>query len=362
MQVQRAPLARALRLQILRGPDAGVVVTCDQPPVRIGRGPGCHVRLSDSAVSTAHVEIVEVDGRLRLRDSYARPTARSSTGCALVRPILEGTTTVRLGHNRSSSWSWRRRPTRRRPVRRWSAPRRACARSAVLARVAASDATVLIKGETGTGKEVWRAGASTTQRRAPSGPFVVVDCGAVPPSLIESELFGHEKRRLHRRDAARARRLRARPHGGTLFLDEIGELPLELQPKLLRALERARSSRVGGDRASAGRRARRRRDPPRPRRARSQPGASATTSIYRLAVVRVALPPLRERARGPAAAGRAASRADAGRRRSRCARPSARGAARARLAGQRARAAQRRRARRGARGLADATPRSAPAA
>jgi DNA-binding NtrC family response regulator len=113
-----------------------------------------------------------------------------------------------------------------------------------LQRIGPSETTVLILGESGSGKElVARALHQLSPRR--TGPFVAINCGAIPRDLIESELFGHEKgaftgaMRRHEGAFAQAR-------GGTLFLDEIGELPLDLQPKLLRVLESRTFRRVGG--------------------------------------------------------------------------------------------------------------------
>jgi transcriptional regulator with PAS, ATPase and Fis domain len=114
-----------------------------------------------------------------------------------------------------------------------------------LERVAPSDATVLIQGETGTGKElVARELHDHSLRKA--GPFVAVDCGAIAPNVIESELFGHVCGAFS--GAVNDRRgLLEEAHGGTLFLDEIGELPLALQAKLLRVLETREVRRVGSN-------------------------------------------------------------------------------------------------------------------
>jgi transcriptional regulator with PAS, ATPase and Fis domain len=112
-------------------------------------------------------------------------------------------------------------------------------------KVAGSDFPVLIEGETGSGKELASRGIHECSLRK-DGPFVIVNCGAISPELIESELFGHEKgaftgATVQRRGAFEI------AHGGTIFLDEIGELPFRLQPKLLRALEQKEIKRVGGN-------------------------------------------------------------------------------------------------------------------
>src|SRR5687768_3213314 len=111
-------------------------------------------------------------------------------------------------------------------------------------RIAPTDATVLIEGETGTGKDMI---ARTLHQLSPrhQAPFIVVDCGAVAGTLIESELFGHEKGAFTGAVTARQGAFEL-ASGGTVFLDELGELSLDLQPKLLRVLEQRELRRVGG--------------------------------------------------------------------------------------------------------------------
>src|SRR4030066_1430658 len=112
-------------------------------------------------------------------------------------------------------------------------------------KVSTSDFPVLIEGETGSGKELVSRGIHETSPRK-DGPFVVVNCGAISPELMESELLGHEKGAFTGATSQRRGAFEI-AHGGTIFLDEIGELPLRLQPKLLRALEQKEIKRVGGD-------------------------------------------------------------------------------------------------------------------
>src|SRR5262245_9972125 len=135
------------------------------------------------------------------------------------------------------------------PVRDYSIVGNSDALTNVLHRVeqvAATNATVLLLGETGTGKElVARAIHQRSSRRHRN--FVVVDCGALPPTLIESELFGRERGAFTGAITSQAGRFEV-AHGGTVFLDEIGELPLELQPKLLRVLQNGEVERLGSAR------------------------------------------------------------------------------------------------------------------
>lgn len=162
----------------------------------------------------------------------------------------------------------------------------------VLERTAPSNATLLVVGETGTGKEVVAHAVHEASPRR-SRPLVVVDCGAIPHNLIESELFGHEKGAF---TDARSDRKGAfeTAEGGTLFLDEIGELPIELQPKLLRAVESRSIQRLGeSQRRSVDVRlvAATHRD----LQSMVNAGQFRQDLFFRLAVVTVHVPPLRER-------------------------------------------------------------------
>jgi transcriptional regulator with GAF, ATPase, and Fis domain len=158
--------------------------------------------------------------------------------------------------------------------------------------VSPQDVTVIIEGETGTGKELVARGIHTNSARKEK-PFIVVDCGAVQGNLIESELFGHEKGSFTGAIASRQGAFEL-AHGGTIFLDELGELPLDLQPKLLRVLEQREIKRVGGSKtlkvdvriiAATNRNL----------EEEVKKGQFRQDLFFRLSVVRVWLPPLRER-------------------------------------------------------------------
>jgi transcriptional regulator with GAF, ATPase, and Fis domain len=162
----------------------------------------------------------------------------------------------------------------------------------ILERIAPTDATVLLEGETGTGKDVLARAIQQMSTRA-KGPFVVVDCGAVSYSLIESELFGHERGAFTGAVSSRQGAFEL-ADGGTVFLDEIGELPLDVQPKLLRVLETRELRRVGGNKTvktNVRMIAATKRDLLR----EVQAGKFREDLYFRLAVVPVTVPPLRAR-------------------------------------------------------------------
>ncbi len=161
-----------------------------------------------------------------------------------------------------------------------------------IAKVSPSDSTVLVEGETGTGKELIAEEIHRQGARA-DGPFVVVDCGCIPGELLESELFGHEKGAFTGAAASRKGAFEE-AQGGTIFLDELGELPLPLQPALLRALENRTARRVGSSHSYA-------LDvrvvaaTNRDLEAAIAQGTFRADLFFRVAVVRLTVPPLRER-------------------------------------------------------------------
>ena len=163
---------------------------------------------------------------------------------------------------------------------------------AVLERIAATDAPILLEGETGCGKDLLARAVHEKSPRRPD-PFAVVDCGAVSYNLIESELFGHERGSFTGAVASRAGAFETVSRG-TLFLDEVGELPLDVQPKLLRVLESGEFRRVGGNRTLQSR-ARIIAATKRQLKDEVARGKFREDLYFRLAVVPVLVPPLRQR-------------------------------------------------------------------
>jgi transcriptional regulator with GAF, ATPase, and Fis domain len=280
----------------LNGPRRGEEVIIDRECFRIGKSPDSDLMLADETVSREHCEIVRDDKGYLLRDlgstngtlldgaeireGYLRAGVVISVGRVelKVRPFAE-----RIDLLPSERESFGELVGRSPPMREVFG---------LLERLAPTDATLLVGGETGTGKDLLARAAHAASPRA-KHPFIIVDCGAVVGTLIESELFGHEKGAFTGAIEARKGAFEL-AHKGTLFLDEIGELPLPLQPKLLRALESRRIRRVGSEReipidirviAASHRNL----------RLEVERGHFREDLYFRLAVVPLHLPPLRER-------------------------------------------------------------------
>lgn len=230
---------RDFHLDIAEGPDAGQTFGPLSAPIRVGCAEANDVRLADNSVSRFHFSIERDPRGLVLSD------AGSTNGTFLgayrvVRAFLEDGAQIRVGKSvlgfRTAKEARVVALSQRRAFGQLLGESPAM-RSlfAVLERLAKVEAPVLIEGPTGTGKELI-ARALHEEGSLAGQPFVVVDCGAIAPTLIESELFGHQKGAFTGAEQARTGAFEL-ADGGTLFLDEIGELPLPLQPKLLRALE-----------------------------------------------------------------------------------------------------------------------------
>jgi transcriptional regulator with GAF, ATPase, and Fis domain len=268
----------------------------DQPTVSLGAMDDNDLVVDDDTVSRYHCQIFQDDNsyllrdegstngtfinRVRIREGFLKP------GCT----ITVGKTDVRFQSlderveiqpvNREKFGRIVGKSVRMREI------------FGILEKIAPSGVTVVIEGETGTGKEVVAKTIHESSHRA-EGPFVVFDCGAVPENLIESELFGHEKGSFTGAIMTRQGLFEV-AGGGTLFLDELGELSLDLQPKLLRALEQREIKRVGSNKslkvdvrvvAATNRNL----------EEEVKEGRFREDLFYRLSVVRLILPPLRDR-------------------------------------------------------------------
>ena len=300
-RVTRSMFVRALAtsqfvLQIVEGPDAGREFILTPKPIRIGKALDNDLVLSDESVSKYHAVIEKDPGGWLIRD------LESTNGTTLnAIPINEGFIPVRsligLGNSTlklvPANEKSRLPPSEKTEFGSMLGGSLAMREVfALLERFAPTDLPVFINGETGTGKEL---AAQGLHQQSPRGknPFVVFDCSAVVSNLVESELFGHEKGAFTGAETSRAGCFE-QAQGGTLFIDEIGELPLDLQPKLLRVLETKEVRRVGGN---DGRKvdvriiAATHRDLPQ----MVQEQKFREDLYYRLAVVKVTLPPLRER-------------------------------------------------------------------
>ncbi|RMH44691.1 MAG: FHA domain-containing protein [Deltaproteobacteria bacterium] len=287
---------RRCKLVVLTGPDRGAEYVVSSDVIRVGKSADNDLTLTDETVSRNHFEIVR-DGKGYLLRDLRSTNGTFLDGAEIKEAYIRAGSVISAGAVELKFTPFEERieilPSDKDHlgdmVGRSMAMREIFG---LIERIAPTDATVLIEGETGTGKDmIARAIHQLSPRR--DGPFIVVDCGAVAGTLIESELFGHEKGAFTGASAQRQGAFEL-ASGGTVFLDELGELSLDLQPKLLRVLEQRELRRVGGSkvikvdlRVVAATR--------QDLRAEVDKGKFREDLYFRLNVVPIVAPPLRER-------------------------------------------------------------------
>jgi DNA-binding NtrC family response regulator len=293
------PPFRGLRFQVtvVEGEDAGASLPIDRD-VLIGSSEACDLRLRDPSVSRRHLLVRPGAMGVRVVDQESR----NGTWCGELRvhdaelaagsQLRVGDTVLRFDSEVDAA---EQRPADKGRTRfgafLGAAPVLAPMYD-VLERVVATDATVLIEGESGTGKELL-AEALHDQGPRSGGPFLVLDCGAVPETLIEARLFGHERGAFTGAERAQPGVFEA-AGGGTVLLDEVGELPLEMQTRLLRVLDRKEVSRIGAH-ATIAVDVRIIAATNRDLEREVEEGRFRLDLFHRLAVVLVRVPPLRDR-------------------------------------------------------------------
>lgn len=298
--VRRASLAiRRLRIRILEGPDEGAEHLVEESgAIVLGTSEDDTIALQDPTISRYHVEVAATDEGLHVRDLGSR-NGTFLGDVRVVEAVVPPGSKLRLGETVVSLEDVGLAEAARPQLEPVPEVPGIIAESPAMQEVAArihqlapTQVSVLLQGETGVGKEVVaRALHDLSTRR--EHPFVVVDCASMAPTLVASELFGHERGAFTGADQQRIGAFE-RAHGGTVFLDEVGELPRDLQPALLGVLERRRFRRVGGERSievdvrvlSASNR---------DLRAEANTGTFRPDLYFRLAVARIVVPPLRER-------------------------------------------------------------------
>jgi len=292
------PEGRGVRVTVLAGPDAGQQVVLSRPRSIVGRSAGCDLRLTDTTVSAFHCELSAADERNGILVSDL--SSRNGTlyaGARLDKAIVPSGATLEVGGTIARIELDAAFETHVADLHAFGElrGRNVAMRElfSTLQRLGRTDLSILLEGQTGTGKELAARGLHDSSAYT-SGPFVVLDCTAIPSTLAESVLFGHERGAFTGASERRVGIFEA-AEGGTVFLDEVGELPVELQPKLLRVLERREVVRVGST-------------TPRPVQVRVlsatwrdlrqmiNQGRFREDLYYRLAQARVTIPPLKERA------------------------------------------------------------------
>jgi transcriptional regulator with GAF, ATPase, and Fis domain len=292
---QPALVVQGARVVVVSGGDLGAACPLELRRVRVGSDPDNELRLSDPGVSRRHLELRVQDQGYRVLDlgstngTYYRGARIREALLVAGAELRVGSTVLRIEPVQERTCALASRESFGKLIGASPAMRRLYG---LLEAVAPSDMTVLIQGETGTGKELVAEELHRGSPRRAAG-LCTVDCGALTATLVESELFGHERGAFTNALGER-KGVFERADGGTVFLDEIGELPLELQTRLLRVLDRRLVKRVGGDlerRVDVRLIAATNRD----LAEEVRQGRFRSDLYFRLAVIRVEVPPLRER-------------------------------------------------------------------
>ncbi len=238
-----APVLQSARLIVNHPTDGEQIYELADRGLIVGKERGVNVKLADPHVSRRHARVTLTDSGVRIEDLDSRNgTLVNGVPVKMVVVGDSAVLTMGLTNLRLELGEGRREPGVFGPAIGASASMQRV--FAVLDKLAPSEVSILLIGETGTGKDVLARAIHDRSGRS-KGPLAVFDCGAVAPNLIESDLFGHEKGAFTGATASREG-VFERGNGGTVFLDEIGELPLDLQPRLLRVLEQRQVTRVGG--------------------------------------------------------------------------------------------------------------------
>lgn len=285
------------QLVVIEGPDMGRAVRIEEGLRIVGTGEDCDLKLTDDRVSARHLSIQHTDSGFQICDLGSR-NGTISQGSAITEATLKAGSTLKIGHSflriQPLPQAIEVAPSQSRRFGDLVAESLSMREVfAVLELASASDVTVLIEGETGVGKELVARAIHETSDRRKKGPFVAVDCSALPESLVDSELFGHVRGAFtgatHSRKGAFLR-----ADKGTLFLDELGSIPGHIESKLLRAIEQRTIKAVGSDteksidvRLVAASR--------HDLLAKVAEGSFRPDLYYRLSVIRVQIPPLRDR-------------------------------------------------------------------
>ncbi len=288
------PDAAPVDVRVGEGPDAGATHRFETGSLTIGTGDDCGLKLTDGSVSRRHAQLELIPGGVRVKDLGSK-NGTFYLGAKVDTALVPMGGSVRLGRSTLELQPVKAAAPLSERTELGGLIGRSLAMRALFAqleRLAPKGTPVLLQGETGVGKTaVANALHALSPRR--KEPFTVVDCGALSKQLVESELFGHAKGAFTGADKARAGALEAAGQG-TLFLDEVAELPLDLQPKLLRVLDGSAFRRVGENLDRTARclvHAATHKD----LEAEVKAGRFRQDLYYRLAVATVRVPPLRER-------------------------------------------------------------------